>query len=190
MTLDPAARTRLVDSIHQLRGSVVGSVMARGREEDLAEYGLSLTRSGLLSEAPELPTHAYALDPTLLPLPKRKFGRKQPMPTQDWAPPEDVVKMLAYLEKSVRLVNREIIHAQIPGLTRERFIEFAAAVAKLRADYLNSAMACFLDDASEAADLAALRQKRALFEEGVKAYEALHRALERGYIDPQETGKA
>jgi hypothetical protein len=82
------------------------------------------------------------------------------------------------------------IHAQIPGLTRERFIEFAAAVAKLRADYLNSAMACFLDDASEASDLAALRQKRALFEEGVKAYEALHRALERGYIDPQTEGKA
>ena len=185
MPIDPAARARLIDSIHQLRGSVVGSVMARGREEDLAEYGLSLMRSGLLSEAPQLPTHAFALDPAALPPPKRKFARKSPMPNQEWAPPEDVVKMLAYLEKSVRLVNREIIHAQIPGLTRERFIEFAAAVAKLRADYLNSAMACFLDDAREAADLAALHHKRALFEEGVKAYEALHRALERGYIDPQ-----
>ena len=52
MTLDPASRTRLVDGIHQLRGSIVGSVMARGREEDLAEFGLSLARSGLLSDAP------------------------------------------------------------------------------------------------------------------------------------------
>jgi hypothetical protein len=188
-TRDPGARTRLVDAIHQLRGSVVGSVMARGREEDLAEFGASLARSGLLSDAPDLPTRAFALDPAALPPPKRKFGRKPPMPTPDWVPPEDVAKMLAYLEKSVRLVNREIIHAQIPGLTRERFIEFAAAVAKLRADYLNSAMACFLGDGTEAADVAALRQKRALFEEGVKAYEALHRALERGYIDPQETAK-
>ena len=107
------------------------------------------------------------------------------MSTDPWAPTEDLKKMLAYLDKSIRLVNREIIHAQIPGLTRERFIEFAASVAKLRADYLKAAMECFLDDQADIARLENVQAKRALFEEGVKAYEALHRAIERGYIDPQ-----
>lgn len=111
------------------------------------------------------------------------------MSTDPWAPTEDTRKMLAYLDKSIRLVNREIIHAQIPGLTRERFIEFAASVAKLRADYLQAAMDCFLDDKSDPEQLQNVQEKRALFEEGVKAYEALHRAIERGYIDPEENGK-
>jgi|GEM_PF-317280 len=190
MTLEPGQRQRIVDRIHQLRGAVVGSVMARASDADLDAYSGSLARSGLASAELHLPSHAFALDASALPPPKRKFGGTKPMPNQDWAPSDDVKKMLAYLEKSVRLVNREIIHKQIPGLTRERFIEFAAAVAKLRADYLHAAMACFLDELDDAADLVALRQKRAVFEEGVKAYEALHRALERGYIDPEETGKA
>jgi hypothetical protein len=190
MMLEPGQRQRYVDQIRQLRGSIAGSVMARASDADLDAYASSLVRSGLTSADLNLPTHAFALDASTLPPPQRKFGGNQPMPNQEWAPPDDVKKMLAYLEKSVRLVNREIIHKQIPGLTRERFIEFAAAVAKLRADYLQTAMACFLDDSDDANDLAALRQKRALFEESVKAYDALHRALERGYIDAEETAKA
>jgi hypothetical protein len=184
--LEPARRARIVDQIHQLRGSVVSSVMARAGGTDLAEFAASLGRSGLLADEDGLPAIGFALDPARLPPPKRKFARRDPMTNDSWAPSEDLKKMLAYLDKSIRLVNREIIHKQIPGLTRERFIELAASVAKLRADYLKSAMECFLEDDAASADLDALREKRALYEEGVKAYEALHRAIERGYIDPME----
>ncbi len=187
--IEPERRTRAIDQIRQLRGGVVADVIARGTDETLAAFVASLARSGLLAEEAELPVHTFAVDPAHLPPPKRKFGRREKMSTDPWAPTEDLKKMLAYLDKSIRLVNREIIHAQIPGLTRERFIEFAASVAKLRADYLKAAMDCFLDDKSDAEQLQNVQEKRALFEEGVKAYEALHRAIERGYIDPQENGK-
>lgn len=187
--LEPERRARIVDQIRQLRGGVVAGVLLRGSDGDLAEFAASLGRSGLLAEEAELPTHEFAVDPARLPPPKKKFGRRQKMSTDPWAPTEDLKKMLAYLDKSIRLVNREIIHAQIPGLTRERFIEFAASVAKLRADYLKAAMECFLDDKSDAGQLQNVQEKRALFEEGVKAYEALHRAIERGYIDPEEPAK-
>jgi len=183
--LDPALRTRVIEQIRQLRGGVVAGTIARGPDADLAEFAASLGRSGLLAETFHLPVHEFAVDPAKLPPPKRKFRRRATMTGDPWAPSEDQKKMLAYLDKSIRLVNREIIHAQIPGLTRERFIEFAASVAKLRADYLKAAMECFLDDQADIARLEAVQAKRALFEEGVKAYEALHRALERGYIDPQ-----
>jgi hypothetical protein len=187
--LEPERRTRIVDQIRQLRGGVVAGVLLRGSDKDLAEFAASLGRSGLLAEEADLPTHEFAVDPARLPPPKKKFGRRQKMSTDPWAPTEDLKKMLAYLDKSIRLVNREIIHAQIPGLTRERFIEFAASVAKLRADYLKAAMDCFLDDHADGDQLQNVQEKRALFEEGVKAYEALHRAIERGYIDPEENGK-
>ncbi|MBL8806826.1 MAG: hypothetical protein JNN22_08280 [Rhodospirillales bacterium] len=184
--LEPDRRARVVDQIRQLRGGVVASVISRGDDGTLAEFAASLGRSGLLAdEAAPLPVHEFAIDPSRLPPPKKKFGRRPSMTTDPMAPSDEQKKMLAYLDKSIRLVNREIIHKQIPGLTRERFIEFAASVAKLRADYLKAAMDCFLDDKSDAEQLEGVQQKRALFEEGVKAYEALHRAIERGYIDPE-----
>jgi hypothetical protein len=182
--LEPDRRARIVDQVRQLRGGVVAGVLARGRDEDLAEFAASLARQGLLAdEGAPLPAHEF--DPSRLPPPKKKFARRQSMTTDPMAPSDEQKKMLAYLDKSIRLVNREIIHKQIPGLTRERFIEFAASVAHLRADYLKAAMDCFLDDKAGTEQLEGVQQKRALFEEGVKAYEALHRAIERGYIDPE-----
>ncbi|MBI1246017.1 MAG: hypothetical protein GC202_13525 [Alphaproteobacteria bacterium] len=183
--LEPDRRARIIDQIRQLRGGVVASVIGRGRDEELAEFAASLSRSGLLAEEFHVPAHEFAIDPARLPPPKRKFGRRATMTTDPMAPSDEQKKMLAYIDKSIRLVNREIIHKQIPGLTRERFIEFAASVAHLRADYLKAAMDCFLDDKADTEQLEGVQQKRALFEEGVKAYEALYRALERGYIDPE-----
>ena len=107
------------------------------------------------------------------------------MAIDPWVPSDEQKRMLAFVDKSVRLVNREVIHKHIPGLTKERFVEFAAAVARLRADYLSCAMRAFLDGEGSEKELADLAHKHELFEEGVKAYEALHRALERGYIDPE-----
>jgi hypothetical protein len=186
-------RVRALGAIRQLRGGVVAGVMLKAGDPDLANFMASLARSGLIadpageSDAPQVkPVSGAVRDPSALPKPKRKFGRNPDM-TDPWAPSEEQKRMLAFIDKSVRLVNREVIHKHIPGLTKERFVEFAASVARLRADYLSSAMKAFLDGEGEEKELADLAHKRALFEEGVKAYEALHRALERGYIDPEGT---
>ncbi|MFM7346986.1 MAG: hypothetical protein ACKO1J_16650 [Tagaea sp.] len=187
-------RPRALAAIRQLRGGVVAGVMDKAPDADLAAFVASLARSGLVADpaaeadAPHVkPIAGAVLDPARLPKPKRKFGRNPDMTSDPWAPSEEQKRMLAFIDKSVRLVNREVIHKHIPGLTKERFVEFAAAVARLRADYLSSAMAAFLDGEGEDKELTELTHKRELFEEGVKAYEALHRALERGYIDPEGT---
>jgi len=193
----PYERPRALRLIRQLRGGVVAGVMEKASDLDLSMFVASFARSGLVADEGDGPSHvpppAYGydhgaiVDPSMLPAPKRKFGRNPAMSSDPWAPSEEQKRMLAFIDKSVRLVNREIIHKQIPGLTKERFVEFAASVARLRADYLASAMTAFLDGKGEAAELDELSRKRELFEEGVKAYEALHRALERGYIDPEGT---
>ncbi|MCZ8123403.1 MAG: hypothetical protein O9277_08260 [Magnetospirillum sp.] len=185
-------RTRAVAAIRQLRGGVVAGVMEKASEADFAAFVTSLARSGFVADLATGDAHhpahmaeGTALDPAALPPPKRKFGRKPDMAIDPWVPSDEQKRMLAFVDKSVRLVNREVIHKHIPGLTKERFVEFAAAVARLRADYLSCAMRAFLDGEGSEKELADLAHKRELFEEGVKAYEALHRALERGYIDPE-----
>ncbi len=190
----PLDRVRALGAIRQLRGGVVAGVMLKASDPDLADFMASLARSGLIADphaepdAPHVkPVSGAVRDPSALPKPKRKFGRNPDMSSDPWAPSEEQKRMLAFIDKSVRLVNREVIHKHIPGLTKERFVEFAASVARLRADYLSSAMKAFLDGQGDEKELADLAHKRELFEEGVKAYEALHRALERGYIDPEGT---
>ena len=95
---------------------------------------------------------------------------------------------LAFIDKAIEPINREIIHKAIPGLNRDKYIEFAAVVAELRADYLASALSYFVGQrrggADDAGAIQALRGKRETYEEALAAYEALHRALERGYVDP------
>lgn len=96
---------------------------------------------------------------------------------------------LAFIDKAIQPINREIIRKAIPGLNRDKYIEFAAVVAELRADYLAAALAYFLEQrrtntSSDESFIRALKSKRESYEEAMAAYEALHRALERGYVDP------
>jgi len=89
-------------------------------------------------------------------------------------------------EQAIRVANQEVIHGKIPQLDQERAFAFAVTVAKLRADYLEAALdICGKADGPlpDAAAMDSLRQKRELFEEARAAYEALHRAMEVGYID-------
>ena len=93
-------------------------------------------------------------------------------------------RFLEELDQGVRLANQEIIHERIPNLDKERALVFAATVARLRADYLDLAFKqCVAGTDATAADLAALRQKRELYEEARDAFAALRQAIERGYID-------
>ncbi len=88
------------------------------------------------------------------------------------------------LEMAVALANREVIHKQIPDLNRETFQQLAVMVARYRASYLEAAIK--LSSSANNCDAMCLEDlihKRKLFEEGRAAFEALERAIERGYVD-------
>lgn len=89
-------------------------------------------------------------------------------------------------DQAIRIANQEVIHGRIPQLDQERAFAFAVCVARLRAEYLEAALAvCGKDDGPlpDAEQMAGLRQKRELYEEARAAYDALRRAMEVGYID-------
>jgi hypothetical protein len=93
-------------------------------------------------------------------------------------------QFIEQLEMAIAVANREVIHKQIPNLNRETFQQLAVMVARFRADYLAAAIR--LANSPGACDgqcLEDLKAKRQLFEEGRNAFEALERAIERGYVD-------
>jgi hypothetical protein len=88
------------------------------------------------------------------------------------------------LEIAVAMANREVIHSQIPNLNREAFQQLAVMVARFRANYLDAAIKLSQGvNSLDPAYLNDLKAKRELFEEGRSAFEALERAIERGYVD-------
>lgn len=93
-------------------------------------------------------------------------------------------QFMEQLEMAVTVANREVIHGLIPNLTPAVFQQIAVMVARFRASYLEAAIN--LSRAANPADGALvedLRAKRQLYEEGRAAFEALERAIERGYVD-------
>ncbi len=93
-------------------------------------------------------------------------------------------QFMEQLEMAVAMANREVIHSQIPNLNKEAFQQLAVMVARFRANYLDAAMK--LSQGANSLDpayLNDLKAKRELFEEGRAAFEALERAIERGYVD-------
>lgn len=88
------------------------------------------------------------------------------------------------IEMALRAANREIIGKDIPELNKESFFRLAVSVAKLRADYLKAVLGVDWEDAG--LDIGAVQRKRALYEEASKAFEALERIIERGYVDIAE----
>ena len=93
------------------------------------------------------------------------------------------------LEQGVRTANREIIGARIPELNKDKIHALAVMVGRLRASYLELAFQlCATGDgaAPDPTIIEGLRERRQMFEEARDAYEALRRAIERGYIDIPE----
>jgi hypothetical protein len=93
-------------------------------------------------------------------------------------------QFIEQLEMAVTVANREVIHGQIPDLTPAVFQQLAVMVARFRANYLEAAIK--LSNSANSCDTACLedlKHKRQLYEEGRAAFEALERAIERGYVD-------
>ena len=93
-------------------------------------------------------------------------------------------QFLEQLNLSVAVANREVIHKQIPNLNQGTFQQLAVMVAKSRAEYLDAAIKLANSPGSCDGDcLADLKRKREVYDEGRAAFEALERAIERGYVD-------
>ena len=90
-------------------------------------------------------------------------------------------RFLLEIEDAIIKANRQAIQERLGPLRRSRFLELTQQVAKIRADYLHAAFHVqWSDMQAESGDL---ELKRARYEEAVAAYEALERAVERGYIE-------
>lgn len=176
----PVNRDALVAIIRAARNEATASVMRRAGDRDLDEFVASLRRSGLVT-APE----PAAPEPPASPPPETPMADRKPSPAPDLS--ERQRQALAFIDKAIQPMNREVIHRAIPGLGREKYVEFAAVVAQLRADYLATALTYFVGQRQHTATrtgLEKLREMRETYEEALHAYDALHRALQRGYVDP------
>ena len=95
-------------------------------------------------------------------------------------------RFLGEIEQGTRLANREIIRKRIPHLGKETILDFAVAVGRLRAAYLEAALALGVDESGTPPDgkvIAELRAKREMYEEARMGFEALTAGIERGYIE-------
>jgi hypothetical protein len=120
---------------------------------------------------------------------KYVMNATKPKPVGFWGQELDPKQLAAqhqFLEQmqiAVTLANREVIHRKIPNLTPDTFQQLAVMVARFRADYLEAAIRLSTSDTHDTKELAELKRMRELFDEGCAAFEALERAIERGYVD-------
>ena len=94
------------------------------------------------------------------------------------------------MEQAIALANQEVMKgASLPAVEPDTVLPLAIAVARLRAEYLKAALSIGHKDRNEPpvdAELTGLRKYREAYEEGVAAFDALMRAIERGHIELKE----
>jgi hypothetical protein len=103
---------------------------------------------------------------------------------------------LQQIERVIRAANREIIHKHLPEISGDDVTRLAVVVAELRARYLEEAAKKMAERDQgvppDSAEIARLAKAREHFDEVAHAFDALKRAIERGYVDLKitEVGEA
>jgi hypothetical protein len=94
-------------------------------------------------------------------------------------------RLLDEVEHGVREANRALIGQRISELTRDSFLRLATVVARLRAEYLAAALSMGKETrgAVTAEEISRLAALRTAYDEARMAFEALERAVSRGYVD-------
>jgi len=88
------------------------------------------------------------------------------------------------IDKTIYATNRSVIHSRVPNLNQDSFLRLATRVAELRADYLAKALSVSAAAGRPSQEaIADLRHTREGYEELLKAFDAMERAIERGYAD-------
>lgn len=96
-------------------------------------------------------------------------------------------QFLDAVEHSVHDINHDVIHAVLPRMDKATFLQMAKAVAQLRIKYIaTTAAALASGEVPTAQQTAQLKQMREQFEEARSGFDAVKRALSRGYIDIAE----
>lgn len=86
------------------------------------------------------------------------------------------------IDQIVHATNREVINAVVPRLDRDTFAKMAKGVALQRVKYIAAAIQLSTQPFS-AEQATQLKQMRENFEESRSAFDAVKRAIVRGYID-------
>lgn len=100
-------------------------------------------------------------------------------------------RFMGEVEQGIRFANRQIIHQRIPSLNKETILQFAVAIGRLRARYLEAAFSLGVNedgDPPDQAEINELKMRREMFEEARNAFDALREAIERGYVDVEGIG--
>ncbi|WP_439577729.1 hypothetical protein [Elioraea sp.] len=94
-------------------------------------------------------------------------------------------RLLDEVEHGVREANRAVIGQRVPELTRDSFLRLATVVARLRAEYLAAALLLGKETrgAVTGEEVSRLSTLRSAYDEARMAFEALERAVSRGYVD-------
>ena len=95
--------------------------------------------------------------------------------------PPSAGRFMIEVEGLFREANRAAIARRIPHVDQPKLMAFAEKTAVLRANYLAAVFET--DWTPESVAELGLTEKRRLFEEAVAAFEAVERAVRRGYID-------
>lgn len=91
----------------------------------------------------------------------------------------------AQVEAIVRAANQAVIHERLPSLDGDAVMRLAVAVARLRTRYLEAALGLIAHADGvppDHADIGSVTRARVMYEEAMHAFDALTRAVERGYV--------
>ncbi len=100
-------------------------------------------------------------------------------------------RFVGEIEQAIRQINRELIHARVPVIDKEKVVAMARVVGLLRARYLESAfrLSRNADDAvPDKPTSEELHLRRQMYEEARMAFDSLREAIEKGYVDVQGVG--
>jgi hypothetical protein len=90
------------------------------------------------------------------------------------------------VDHAISETNREVIHGLIPKLDKAVFLKMAKGVAQLRVKYIAAGIQLAQTDSLKEPQLQQLKTLREQFEEARAAFDAVKRAVSRGYIDIAE----
>ena len=101
----------------------------------------------------------------------------------------DRQRLLMEIDRSRRLINRELINPRVPQLNIKDIDPILACVAKARAAYIEHLFEVAHktgDDDPKLEDITRLHELGHIYDELRKAADALEQAIERGYLDVDE----
>ena len=94
----------------------------------------------------------------------------------------DIRRLMNELEHTIKITNSEKISEVAGDVSKDAFVNVAASVAQLRANYLSEVLKLQSGDDLSGEALSTLKELRSMYEEAMQGFSALQHALNRGYF--------